>query len=157
MTLATSEHVGYMQQALALASEAMAQGHRPVGCVIVRDGAVIATGINTMASDHDPSAHAEVAAIRTACATLQTIDLSGSTLYSTLECCPMCFWCMQEAKVSRLVLGGRYAGIGRTDIGDYTVESFLRFTGRTLEVVTGVLQAECEAVRLAWLQRQNMP
>jgi hypothetical protein len=59
---------------------------------------------------------------------------------------------MQEARIGRLVLGGRYAGIGRTDLGRYTVESFLEFTGRSLEVVTGVLAGECEAVRLKWVK-----
>ena len=106
-----------------------------------------------MFTDFDPSAHAEIAAIREACGRLKTIDLSGSTLYSTLEPCPMCFWAMQEARIATLVLGGRYAGIRRTDMGRYTVESFMDFTGRSFEVVTGVLQRECEEVRLNWQQR----
>lgn len=67
----------------------------------------------------------------------------------------MCLWSMQEAKISRLVLGGRYAGIGRFDMGRYTVESFLEFTGRKLEIVTGVLQRECEAVRIEWMRAQK--
>ncbi|MGQ0525173.1 MAG: nucleoside deaminase [Betaproteobacteria bacterium] len=144
----THEH--YMQRALEQAREAGRQGNRPVASIIVRDGAILGEGQNTMYSDHDPSAHAEIAAIRQACTRLKTVELSGSTLYSTLEPCPMCFWAMQEAKIGRLVLGGRYAGIGRTDMGRYSVESFLEFTGRQLEVVTGVLAGECEAVRNEW-------
>lgn len=152
--MAAATHLTYMQRALDLARRSMDSGNRPVASLIVRDGEVIGSGVNTMVSDHDPSAHAEVAAIREACAKLKTIDLSGSTLYSTLECCPMCFWCMQEAKITTVVLGGRYAGIGRTDLGRYTVESFREFTGRPLEIITGVLQAECEAVRLEWIRKQ---
>lgn len=150
------EHIRYMTLALERARETGRQGNRPVASLIVRDGAVIGEGRNTILTDHDPSAHAEIAAIRQACARLKTIELSGSTLYSTLEPCPMCFWAMQEAKIPRLVLGGRYAGIGRTDMGRYNVESFLQFTGRSLEVVTGVLAKECEAARLEWA-RTNKP
>jgi len=147
------EHLRYMQRALEQAREAGERGNRPVASIIVRDGVILGEGQNTMFSDFDPSAHAEIAAIRQACGKLKTVDLAGSTLYSTLEPCPMCFWAMQEAKIARLVLGGRYAGIGRTDMGRYTVESFLEFTGRSLEIVTGVLARECEKVRLEWMKR----
>lgn len=68
----------------------------------------------------------------------------------------MCFWAMQETGIGRLVLGGRYTGIGRTDMGRYSVESFLEFTGRKMEVVTGVLAAECEAARNDWA-KANKP
>ncbi len=149
------EHETYMRLALDDARAAMAAGNRPVASIIVRDGKILGRGRNTMFTDFDPSAHAEVAALRAACADLRTLDLAGSTLYSTLEPCPMCFWTMQEARVPRLVLGGRYAGIGRLDMGRYTVESFLEFTGRKLEVITGVLQQECEAVRIEWMKRQS--
>jgi tRNA(adenine34) deaminase len=146
------DHIHHMRRAIEQAREAGRQGNRPVASIIVRDDAIIGEGQNTILTDCDPSAHAEVAAIRQACGRLRTVDLSGSTLYSTLEPCPMCFWAMQEARIGRLVLGGRYAGIGRTNLGRYTVESFLEFTGRSLEVVTGVLAGECEAVRLKWVK-----
>lgn len=146
------DHAHYMGLALEQSREAARKGNRPVASLIVRDGSIIGAGQNTMFSDFDPSAHAEVAALREACGKLKTLDLSGGTLYSTLEPCPMCLWAMQEAKISRLVLGGRYAGIGRFDMGRYTVESFLEFTGRKLEIVTGVLQQECEALRIEWMK-----
>lgn len=149
------DHAHYMGLALEQSREAARKGNRPVASLIVHDGAIIGAGQNTMFSDFDPSAHAEVAALREACGKLKTLDLSGGTLYSTLEPCPMCLWAMQEAKISRLVLGGRYAGIGRFDMGRYTVESFLEFTGRKLEIVTGVLQRECEAVRIEWMKARK--
>jgi tRNA(adenine34) deaminase len=152
----TQQHLDYMKQALERAREAGRRGNRPVASIIVRDGTIIGEGVNTMYTDHDPSAHAEIAAIREACGRLKTLDLSGSTLYSTLEPCPMCFWAMQEAKIGRLVLGGRYTGIGRTDMGRYSVESFLEFTGRKLEVVTGILSAECEAARNDWAKANKL-
>lgn len=148
----SDEHIHYMQLALEQAREAARAGNRPVASIIVRGGAIIGEGQNTIFTDFDPSAHAEVAAIRQACGRLKTVDLSGSTLYSTLEPCPMCFWAMQEAKIGRLVLGGRYTDIGRTDIGRYTVESFLEFTGRKLEIITGVLAGECAALRIEWMR-----
>lgn len=144
-----------MRVALEWARAAGERGNRPVASIIVRGSEVLGAGENTAFSDFDPSAHAEVAAIRKACAELRTLDLSGATLYSTLEPCPMCFWAMQESRITTLVLGGRYAGIGRTDMGRYTVESFLEFTGRSLEVITGVLQRECEQVRLEWMKRNG--
>jgi len=148
------DHQHYMQVALERARAAGEKGNRPVASLIVRDGQILGAAENTMFTDFDPSAHAEIAAIRQACARLKTIDLSGSTLYSSLEPCPMCFWAMQEARIGTLVLGGRYAGLGRTDMGRYSVESFMEFTGRSVEVVTGVLQRECEQVRLDWGARQ---
>ena len=150
-----SDHFHYMSLALDAARAAGHAGNRPVASIIVRDGQILGTGRNTMFSDFDPSAHAEVAALRDVCGRLKTLDLSGATLYSTLEPCPMCFWAMQEAKVARLVLGGRYAGLGRTDLGRYNVESFMEFTGRRFELVTGVLQKECEAVRIEWGKAQE--
>jgi tRNA(Arg) A34 adenosine deaminase TadA len=150
---APDAHHRYMSRALERARAAGDKGNRPVASIIVRDGEILGEGENTAFTDFDPSAHAEIGAIRTACARLRTLDLSGSTLYTTLEPCPMCFWAMQEARVATLVLGGRYAGMGRTDMGRYSVESFLEFTGRKLEIVTGVLAREGEELRLEWGKR----
>src|SRR3954470_12427429 len=137
------EHLHYMQLALEDARKAYAAGNRPVASVIVRDDKIIGTGRNTVFADLDPSAHAEVAAIRGACRDLRARDLSGATLYSTLEPCPMCLWMILEAKLARVVLGARHAALKRQDTGDYSVESFLALTRRRLEIVTGVLDQEC--------------
>jgi tRNA(adenine34) deaminase len=149
------DHVQYMQLALEQARRAYAAGNRPVGSVIVRDGAVISHGLNTVAADRDPSAHAEIAALRAACRQLDTLTLPAATLYTTLEPCPMCLWAILETRVSRLVMGARHAALGRTDIGDYTVERFLGWTKRPLEIVTGVLEAECVELRLKWMREQQ--
>src|SRR5262245_8031484 len=144
------DHQHYMQLALEDARHAMQAGNRPIGSVIVRDGEILARAGNTMFTDHDPSAHAEVAVLRIACSRLRTVELAGSTLYTTVEPCPMCLWALLEAKVARLVMGGRYASIGGYRLGRYAVESFLEFMDRRLEVVTGVMQPECEAMRSEW-------
>ncbi len=144
-----------MRLAFEAARKAYAAGNRPVAAVIVRDDKVIGTGCNTVFADLDPSAHAEVAAIRVACRDLGTLDLSGATLYSTLEPCPMCLWMILEAKIARVVLGARHAALKRQDTGDYSVETFLAMTRRPLEVVTGVLEQECVDLRLQWMQEQS--
>ena len=148
------DHEHYMNLALERARTAGVRGDRPIASIIVRDGEILGIAQNTMFSDFDPSAHAEIAAIRQVCARLKTVELAGSTLYSTLEPCPMCLWAMLEARVGTLVMGGTYAGLGRTDLGRYSVESFLAYTDRSLEIVTGVLQRECEQMRREWSPQQ---
>ena len=145
----------YMRLAFEDANEAYAAGNRPVAALIVRDGGIIGSGRNTVYGDRDPSAHAEVAAIRAACRKLDTLELAGATLYSTLEPCPMCLWLILEAKIARVVLGARHAALKRTDIGDYSVETFLALTRRPLEIVTGVLEQECVDLRLRWMRDQS--
>jgi tRNA(adenine34) deaminase len=150
-----NEHERYIAMALEDARAAGRAGNRPIASLIERAGEILGTGRNTMFSDFDPSAHAEIAALRDACGRLKTLDLGGATLYTTIEPCPMCFWAMLEAKVTRLVLGGRYANIPGLDRGGYSVESFMEFTGRRVELVTGVLQRECEALRIEWAKAQG--
>ena len=147
-------HVDYMRIALDDAIAAGDEGNRPVGSLIVRGGEIIAKGRNTMFVDFDPTAHAEIAAVRVACDDLKTLDLTGAVLYSTLEPCAMCLWAMLEAKVTTLVMGGRYVNIPGFALGRYTAESFLELTDRKIEIVTGVLQSECEAVRIDWNRAQ---
>jgi tRNA(adenine34) deaminase len=149
------DHRHYMQLAFDDARAAYAAGNRPVAALIVRDDAVVSRGRNTVYADRDPSAHAEVAAIRAACGKLDTLELAGATLYSTLEPCPMCLWMILEAKIARVVLGARHAALKRTDTGDYSVETFLALTRRPLEIVTGVLEDECVALRLRWMREQG--
>lgn len=144
-----------MQFALDDARRAYAEGNRPVAALIVRDDAIIGSGRNTVYADRDPSAHAEVAAIRVACRKLDTLELAGATLYSTLEPCPMCLWMILEAKIARLVLGARHAALKRTDTGAYSVETFLALTRRRLEIVTGVLEQPCVDLRLQWMREQG--
>lgn len=81
----------FMEKAIALATENVTSGRGgPFGAVIVRDGQVIATGVNLVAATNDPTAHAEVTAIRNAATALATFDLAGCEIYSSCEPCPMC-------------------------------------------------------------------
>ncbi len=147
---APSENEALMDQVLALCEHALQRGDCPVAALVVRDGVVVGRGSNRVATGGDPTAHAEVEAIRDACARLGGASLAGCTLYSAMEPCPMCCWALQEAGITRLVLGARHAGMRRTDYGDYAVEKLLALTRATLDVVSGVRVAECEAMRRRW-------
>jgi tRNA(adenine34) deaminase len=146
------DHQHFMTIALELARETAARGNRPLGSLLVdADGKTVSKGENRVYTDTDPTAHGEMVVIRDGCRTLNTLDLSGCTLYTSLEPCPMCCWAIFEAKVSRLVVGARHAAIGRKDLGTYSVERFMELTGRSVELVTGVLSRECEEMRVAWV------
>ena len=95
--------VDYMARAVELARMAEAAGEVPVGAVIVRDGEIIAEGWNHPIGAHDPTAHAEIVALRAAGRALGTYRLTGTTLYVTLEPCAMCASAMVHARVQRLV------------------------------------------------------
>ena len=144
------EHERYMDRAMALATQAMNEGNRPAGCVIVKDGKVVGEGRNLVNTEVDPTAHGEIVAIRRTALALGTVDLSGCTLYTSMEPCAMCCWAMIDAKIPRLVLGCRHAQLERKDIGRYSVEALVAMTGRRLEIITGVRAAECEAQRRSW-------
>ena len=95
----------YMAAALALAREASEAGEVPVGAVVVKAGQIIGSGFNAPISRHDPSAHAEVQAMRAAASALGNYRLTGCTLFVTLEPCAMCAGAIMHARIDRLVFG----------------------------------------------------
>lgn len=95
----------YMQRALELARRAEAAGEVPVGALVVLDGAVVGEGWNRPISGCDPTAHAEILALRAAGETVRSYRLGGATLYVTLEPCPMCMAAIVHARVARVVFG----------------------------------------------------
>ena len=99
------EHEEYMRQALELARLAMAEGEVPVGCVIVRDGAVVGRGRNRRETAQTALGHAELEAIAQACRTLGGWRLAGCALYVTLEPCPMCAGAIINSRIRRVVYG----------------------------------------------------
>ncbi len=92
----------YMEMAIELSSGNIDNGGGPFGAVIVKDGEIIATGCNRVTANNDPTAHAEVSAIRSACSKLGTFQLDGCTIYSSCEPCPMCLSAIYWAGISRL-------------------------------------------------------
>lgn len=93
----------FMRRAIRLACESVETHGGPFGAVIVRDGAIVAEGMNRVTPNKDPTAHAEMVAIRAACATLARFDLRGCTIYTSCEPCPMCLAALHWARVERIV------------------------------------------------------
>ena len=95
-----------MERCIELARQALERGDHPFGSVLVRDGAIFAEGRNRVNTKMDPMAHAESEAIREACKALETLDLSGTTIYASGEPCWMCSTVIRQVRIARVVIGG---------------------------------------------------
>jgi len=104
-TTGRAEDTRFMDAALALAGEAAAAGEVPVGAVVVKDGRIVGRGFNAPIGRHDPTAHAEIQALRAAAAALGNYRLTDCSLYVTLEPCVMCAGAIMHARITRLVYG----------------------------------------------------
>jgi tRNA(adenine34) deaminase len=131
----------HMRQALAQARLALLQGEVPVGAVLVRDEEVIGTGYNRPIASHDPTAHAEICALREAGAALGSYRLTGTTLYVTLEPCVMCAAAIVHARVARLVFGTWDPRVG--GVGSCIDVTALPGLNHRVDVFGGVLMEEC--------------
>ena len=130
----------WMQQALMLARQAAGQGEVPVGALVVRGGQLLGQGYNQPITANDPSAHAEIIAMRSASLAEKNYRLSGCTLYVTLEPCTMCFGAMVHARIGRLVYGATEprAGVCESQLQLPSVD----FYNHRVEVEKGVLAEE---------------
>lgn len=134
-----------MSLALAEAEAAAESGEVPVGAVLVGpDGKVIAAARNAMRQNNDPTAHAEIAAIRAACATLGNERLSDCDLYVTLEPCPMCAGAIAEARIRRLYYGAADAKGGAVDNGVALFDQ--KTCHHAPEVIGGLRESDCAAL-----------
>jgi tRNA(adenine34) deaminase len=134
----------YMRQALSQAHNAWALGEVPVGAIVVRQGEIIATGFNQPIGTHDPTAHAEIMALRAAASILGNYRLPGCELYVTLEPCAMCAGAMMHARLARVVFG---APDPKTGACGSVVNLFgqAKLNHHT-ELVGGVMAQECGAM-----------
>ncbi|HSM58264.1 MAG TPA: tRNA adenosine(34) deaminase TadA [Candidatus Sulfomarinibacteraceae bacterium] len=149
--LSNADDEAWMRLALEQAKQAAALGEVPIGAVAVLDGEVVGAGHNRKESDQDPTAHAEMLALRRAARALGNWRLIGVTLYCTVEPCPMCAGAMIQARLSRLVYGAADTRFG----ADGTIVDVLReerFNHR-VEVTTGVLQEEAAALLQSFFRR----
>lgn len=137
-----------MQRALELARSAEAAGEVPVGAVIVKDGAIVAEGWNRPIGSHDPTAHAEIVALRAAGAALGTYRLTSTTLYVTLEPCAMCASAMVHARVQRLVFAATDPRAGAAG----SVFNILQHPAlnHRVEFTGGVMAEDCAALLRAF-------
>tara|TARA_B100000586_G_scaffold195106_1_gene144002 strand:+ start:26 stop:649 length:624 start_codon:yes stop_codon:yes gene_type:complete len=138
---ATEEDLMWMRHALTLADKAESIGEVPVGACVVLNGELIGEGFNTPITDNDPSAHAELRAVKEAAAAVQNYRLIDATLYVTLEPCSMCAGMLVHARVKRVVFGAKDAKTGAAG----SVMNLLQHPAlnHQLEVVSGVLADEC--------------
>lgn len=131
----------FLREALTLAREAEAAGEVPVGAVVVLDSEVIGRGRNSPIARNDPTAHAEILALREAAERVGNYRLAGATLYATLEPCVMCAGALVNARVARLVFGARdlrFGGVrSKFRLADAEV------LNHRVEIVEGVLGADC--------------
>ena len=149
----TSEKEQNMAAALALAEEAARAGEVPVGCVIVSDaGEVLGTGRNRREQSGDATAHAEIEAIRQACATRGDWRLEGCTLYVTLEPCPMCAGAILNARIPRVVYGAREAKTGSCGS---VIDLFSENYGFRPKVYGGVLKEPCAGLLRAFFEEKR--
>lgn len=143
----------YMREALLLAAAAQARGEVPVGAVVVKDGEIIGRGYNQPISGHDPTAHAEVVAMRDAARRMGNYRLTGCELYVTLEPCIMCAGAIMHARVARLVYGAADPKTGACgSVVDLFADTKLNHHAA---VVRGVLAGECGALLSAFFRRRR--
>jgi tRNA(adenine34) deaminase len=137
----------FMRGCIALAKTALSRGETAVGALLVRDGSIVAEAYESTRARHDPSAHAEVEAIRIACERQQTMDLSECTLYTTVEPCVLGGYLIRRSGVSRVVYGvaaGQAGGV----TSRYSILSDAMLTGWPAppDVLGGMLAEECRAI-----------
>ncbi len=143
----------FMKQALAEAAQAADLGEVPIGALVVVDGQVIGRGHNLRENDGDPTAHAEIIAIRAAAAVQKHWRLATATLYTTLEPCPMCAGALVQARVKRLVYGATDPKAGAVgSLMNIVQDSRLN---HRLEVTAGVLAEECGQILKDFFQKRR--
>jgi guanine deaminase len=142
----------WMREALAVAREGIAAGQTPFGCCIVREGRLLARAHNEVWLLGDITAHAEVTALRRACAATRAVHLEGATVYSTTEPCPMCFAACHWAAVKRVVYGARIPDALGAGFRELTIsaEDMGRLGGSPLQVRAGVLARDAEQLFKEW-------
>ncbi len=140
MMKAASSDETFMRRALELAGRARAEGEVPVGSVVVMDGKIVGEGWNRPISASDPTAHAEIQALRAAAGALKNYRLTGATLYVTLEPCEMCLGAMFHARIARAVYGA-------TDPKKRILKTLANVEGGLLAEACGVLLKDFFAAR----------
>ena len=147
------DDAAYMRMAITRAREGAAAGQSPFGACIVRDGQVISCEHNLVWRTPDATAHAEVTAIRVACKNVKDVKLSGATIYSTTEPCPMCFAAIHWAGIARIVYGASIADAQRAGFSELAISNtdMKRLGGSKVEIVPAFLADEAAELFTQWL------
>ena len=144
----------WMSQAIAAALEAEALGEIPVGCCVVSEGRLLAIAGNRTRTDGDPTAHAEVIALRAAAKAAGNYRLTDAVVYSTIEPCAMCAGALIQARVQRLVYGARDERAGAVESRFRICDS--EFLNHRMELTTGVLEKECRKLMQNFFRARRM-
>jgi tRNA(adenine34) deaminase len=147
-------HAGFMRAALDLARRGAEAGEVPVGALVVLAGEVVGAGFNEPIGSHDPTAHAEIVAIRAAAAKVGNYRLTGATLYVTVEPCLMCVGAMIHARIGTLVYGAAEPKSGAVGSA-FAAHELPGLNHAFDEVVPGVLEDDCRAVIQAFFQEKR--
>lgn len=146
-------HEAFMEEALEEAKKAFAIGEVPIGAVVVKNGQLVAAGHNLKETLNDPTAHAEIIALRAAGNKLQSWRLEDADLYVTVEPCPMCMGAMLQARVRRVIFGTFDLKAGAAgSVVDLSANN--RFNHR-IEVIDGVLEEECRQLMHDFFQQRR--
>ena len=146
----------FMREAIKLSAESVRSGGGPFGAVIVRNGEIIARGENRVTVCNDPTAHAEVSAIREAAARMGTYDLSGCEIYSSCEPCPMCLGALYWARLDRLYYAGTRADAANVGFDDAHIYEELPLDPSQRELPTeSLLREEAQRVFAAWAEKAD--
>lgn len=157
MPVPESPNPEFLRRAIALAVNNVESGHGgPFGAVVVHNGAVVGEGANSVTANNDPTAHAEVLAIRAACQKLGTFTLTGCTLYTSCEPCPMCLAAAYWSRVDAVYYGACAADAARAGFDDAFLYEELRKDQpeRTLQVIA-IRDVDAQAAFTAWGASSN--
>jgi guanine deaminase len=136
------QHIEFMRKAIQLSVENVDECGGPFGAVIVKDGEIVATGVNKVTVNNDPTAHAEVNAIRKACKKLNTFDLSDCVIYTSCEPCPMCLGAIYWAHIGRIYYGNTKEDAKKIGFDDSFIYSELELKKEDRKVVINQLLSE---------------
>ena len=149
--------IKYMRDAVKITKTGIKNGQTPFGAVIVKNGKIIASTHNQVWSSTDITAHAEIKAIQEACKNIDSIDLSGTTIYTTCEPCPMCFSAIHWARIERIVYGATIKDAKIAGFNELSISSKqMKKIGKSkVKVGKKILQKECKNLFNIWIKSGN--
>ena len=147
----------YMAEAIALSEQNVKSGRGgPFGAVIVKDGKIIATGVNRVTTDNDPTAHGEIVAIRAACKALNSFILGGCEIYSSCEPCPMCMAAIYWARAEKVFFATTQEDAARAGFDDWIIYNELNLPIQERAVTTAnIMRQEAQGAFGAWAMSTN--
>ena len=147
----------FMRLAINKAKQGIKKGQTPFGACIVKEGEIISCTHNVVWKNNDITAHAEINALRTACRKLKSIDLSGCTIYSTCEPCPMCFTACHWAKIDKIIFGARINDAQKFGFNECTISNkkMKQSSKSPIEIIGDFLREENIALFKLWFGKKN--